>query len=213
MPELEASIINPSASREGAEIVDRKPFVIRGHHLRIFRDLIMQHYYRSESPADFAKRTRLSHAEELKSLIAVKPNDPEIEYYHDLLGQTTESADQYEKYNKEIFERFLHLPSDYPVKIVEGMPDVLCAGCTVGQHCRKLIQKGGGNFLAYDGLRLNLFLDDLNQLGLPKPTITQEPVFFSDAQPQQARHIKTTAETVKKILKKDSFFYLNNIGP
>ncbi|MDO8621414.1 MAG: hypothetical protein Q7R31_04020 [Candidatus Levybacteria bacterium] len=209
MSELETHVLNP-VRRVNGEVDGSKPFVIRGHHLKDFAFLI-----RAENPVEYAaEHARYTRFRVENYFYLAIGNSPDIEpldvfrnlkYFHELFGFSTEDADRVEKYNRQTDEQFLNLPDNHPAEIVEGIPDILCEGCARGiaNHCRK------SDILSGDGAFLDAFLENLDELNLPKPTITQEPAKFSDGEPQRARRIKTTIGAVKKILKEGEFDWLH----
>lgn len=205
MSELEPPVLK-SVRKDNGEVNAPKPFVIRGHHLKDFVYLI-----RAENPTEYAAE----HARHMRFLLEnyfylaignssnVEPIGVfrYLEYFHDIFGLSTEDADRVESYNRQTDQEFLNLPDNHPAEIVEGIPDIICEGCAngIGKHCYK------SDTLSEDGVFLDAFLKTSDALNLSKPTITQEPAYFSDAQPQQARRIKTTIGVIKKILMEEEF--------
>lgn len=178
------------------EFKNQEPFVIRGHHLMIFRRLNRLNCHRD---ALFYLRRPLSPrklAENIRSSLETKPT----EYAQDVLGPSSRTADRTEKYFRRTFERFLSLPDDHPAEIVEGTPDIICKGCAFGNHCRSIDFPDGSNAFKEDEKYLDEFIEGANYLYLPNPTITREKAFFSDAETREARRIKTTIHVVKKVL-------------
>lgn len=171
------------------ELIDQKPFVIRGHHLENFRDLTEPSFI---SAAEKARRDR-------QFLINVfLPRN--AEYAQDILGLSTEDGNRYEEQLRKTYETFLALPDNYPVEIAEGIPDAICEACVIGKHCRNLGAEED-NFIQEDGTHLDESLKNLGVLKLQKPTIAQKQAFFFDAKPQQVRYVRTTIGVVKKVLK------------
>lgn len=216
MSELEPPVFNLSVNKENGEHVDQIPFVIRGHHLGNYITLIKDNFpYRKgvPTPAEEARDMR-RFMEALPSAFTVleKPDGslefrvPGFqEYSQDVIGTSAESADTYEERIRETFERFMSLPDDYPAEIVEGIPDIICSACAIGKHCKKLTtglaEDEFVNNLEADRMYTEKFIETLDNLNLPKPTITQEQAYFSDAEPQQARRVKTTIGTVRRVLR------------
>lgn len=206
MRELGKTVGDPSANKEGAEVSDQKPFVIRGHHLGQFACFVRDR--NAITPQFLAKSFRI--AMEMIRYPAPSPFytpgmlNRNIEYSQDVIGTTMESADRYEKSTRKIFERFMSLPDNHPAEIVEEIPDVLCEACMVGQHCRQVtvpFKKGR------DGECIDRFLWKIELLNLPEPVITNEQLHFADSEPEQARRVKTTLGTVKKVLKEESPYW------
>ena len=82
---------------------------------------------------------------------------------------------------------------------------MICNACAIGEHCKRLTNDLGEdktiNMLEADGRDSEEFIKILDDLNLPKPTITYEQAYFSDAEPQQVRRIKTTTGVVRKVLR------------
>lgn len=196
-----------------AEFNSQKPFVIRGHHLPIFKYLIQPNRL---SPNECAKNLRsaveMFPTKVLESSIFFSPYYQQEsirnskEYVHDVLGTSPEIANTYEEYSRRIFEIFLSLPDDHPAEIVEGTPDVICKGCAFGNHCRKIYSPDGTNMLKDDGKALDEFIRATSDLYLPKPTIVRKKVFFFDAKQKKVRIVKTTMSRIKKVLAKPNYF-------
>lgn len=183
------------------EFMDQKPFVIRAHHLPNYTSVVM-----GDNPSTLAKRSRLRIEDDRrKSLLTIDGiNSKPAKYGWDVLG-TADQADNFEENTRLAFETFLHLPNSYPAAIVEGIPDVLCNGCAIGEHCRRLFNNDyheGGSTLRADMSWTDLFLERLNELNLPKPIIIQEQTSFSDTGYQKVRRVITTIGTIKEVLQK-----------
>lgn len=198
--ELPASYLPPPEER--GEILDYKPFVIRGHHIVKFFVL------KNKFPTELAE-ILASEAKRQWKITDENPNNPKAqrqqEYIQDLLGLSLENTDEYEDRVKRIFETFITLPDDHPAEIVEGVQDTLCSACVIGEHCKKLtitsIENGEAvNALEGDRMYMDRFIGILNLLNLPKPTITYEPAYFSDAEPRETRCIKTTIGVIRQVL-------------
>lgn len=181
------------------EFVDGKPFIIRGHHLRYYAILINRRYLSPPVMAAFL-------------ILSIGPPVLEIkqsrrEYVKDVLGSSLKQTYRFGRNSSRAFREFLRLPDNYPVEIVEGVPDAICAGCAAGEHCRRLIQFKK-NAIVDDGVNMDKLVKNLDLLNLPKPTISLEEASFSDADPQQVRRLRTTIGVVKMVLKKDRSFYI-----
>lgn len=202
MLEVESHVVSHSLDNKNGEVVDQKPFVIRAHHFINFFNL------NTRSPGLFAADVRGAFVT-LYRRAKENLNDPReqkfTEYVQDLLGLSLEGADEFEDSSRRTYETFLTLPDDHPAEIVEGLPGLLCSACTIGEHCKKLIADVGGgrtvNMLEKDRRVYEKFIKTLDDLNLPKPTITYEQAHFSDADPQQVRRIKTTIGAVRQVLK------------
>lgn len=181
------------------ESLDQKPFVIRGHHLPHFALLVNRWQY-GDTPQRLARRMRVDVER------SCYPNDNDVRqekegYAQDVLGVGLGQADRFEKHLTRTFEEFLRLPDNHPAEIVEEVPDIICAGCAVGKHCRTV---GGTEETRY----LDVFLsrvDGINYLRrlrgedqLPELVI-QKQTIFAVAAPNK-REIETTLGLVKRVL-------------
>ena len=205
------------------EFIDQKPFVIRGHHLTYYiillRDLPFgkDSVIKQSNPAESAKSQR-DFIESFRSGRAgcfIEGSEGTydlvqkwMEYGQDILGSSKESADKYEERITETFERFVSLPDDYPAEITEQIPDAMCEACAVGEHCRSR------NFLSMmpeedmntkDPEDLDEFLKNIKLLNLPEPVISYEQAYFSDAEPQKVKRVRTTIGVVKRVLREGNF--------
>ena len=203
-----------SESEPRRENIDQKPFVIRGHHLRMYIPLIKDDPpYRKgvPTPAQDARGMR-RFMEAIPSMLILKPDGSSwedivpdfLKYSQDCIGTTTESANRYEERLKEAFERFVSLPDDYPAELIEEMPDSMCDACAVGEHCRSrnfASRIPWSDMSSRESEYLDEFLKNLNLLNLPKPVINYEQAYFPDADPEQVRRVKTTLGVIRKVLK------------
>ena len=183
-------------SKPRTEMVDQKPFVIRGHHLATYAQLFKRNYRDQKYPSSLAKEIRTS--------VQTESN---TEYAKDVYGTSVEAANEAEYQQRRTFETFLTLPDNYPMEIVEGTPDAICATCVIGKHCRKLSDKD--SFFKFsswkgDGIYMDNFLKKLNDLHLPEPIIIEEQVLFSYTQSQKARRVKTTAGIARRVIEKQA---------
>ncbi len=212
MPETEPPVVNK-------ENANRKPFVIRGHHLPYFAMLVNNRYGDTYEilnlPQSLAKHIR-SGIERSLDEVRYYPNDTltiqrEEEYVQDVLGKGLEQANQFENHLVRTFEAFLRLPDNHPTEIVEGVPDIICAGCTIGKHCYPNRLDITHTLVTDDTKLTDEFLsrvEGINWLSrlrrenqLPELTI-QKQALFPDAEPN-VRRISTTLGVVKKVLKRE----------
>lgn len=216
MREFGKTVGDPSTNKEDAEVVDQKPFVIRGHHLKKFASLVKGPWGMAMTPQIMARGAKLM-MEMLNSVSTLTPDgyyqihQGYLEYSQDVVGTTEESANRFEEHIKGTFERFVSLPDDYPTELTEDVPDAMCEACTGGEHCRSLtfVNKiyGEGYAIIRDSQYLDHFLKIIDLLNLPEPVINYEQAHFSDAEPEQVRRVKTTLGVVKKVLKEESIFW------
>ena len=218
-------------SGHAGQATQGEPFVIRGHHLPHYGDLLK---YPLVSPEGHAKGARKLYeslrkaadrhekfSQRLKNINFLQtPLDlyydlkilfiPELarkqeRYVKDVIGTTPEQIDTFEKSNVELFKKFLSLPDEYPVKLVAGQVDDMCKTSSIGKHCR--VRYGysefrSGDIVWADQLQIMRFL----RLAEAKKrsddvSIVKEYVVFPDADPEQVESVLTTAGTVKNVLK------------
>lgn len=184
---------------------NQDPLVFRAHHLKLIRPLLVGGYGFDgiASPTQLAKSIRID-----------TQKAPQTDYVQDVLGPSSETAYGYETNATRVFETLLSLPKDYPVDLVEGIPDIICKGCVIGDHCRQRYPYPltfNTDQLESDGWSLDAFIETVNSLNLPKPTITTEQVCFSDAKPQEARRLKTTIDVIERVLVSTTNFYLSGL--
>lgn len=186
------------------ETVDQKPFVIRGHHLFYFAWLLNEH---DATPQRLAGRM-ISWAESSSGYILDVPasqrkqkEQEEKEYEEDVLGVDLVHANEFKRHLIQTFGDFLRLPDNYPAEIVEEVPDIICAGCAVGRHCRTI--EGAKETRYLDALLSRV--DGINYLRrlrgedqLPELVI-QKRTIFAVAAPNK-RKIETTLGVVKSVL-------------
>lgn len=190
MLEAEQSVVNN-------ELDGRKPFVIRGHHLPYFVSLVRKVGNEVMTPQERAKDIRvkikaLTDFSPSKSIEAAFDMFHMLNYTDDVIGNTDESADRYERFLKEVFESFLSLPDDYPAELAENKKDAMCEACTVGNHC----SQNTNSVSPGEKEPINEFLEKVSLLNLPKPEIV------SIVQgPNQLRRVKTTLGTIREVLK------------
>lgn len=211
MSKLESPVLNP-VQKDNGEVKKPKPFVIRGHHLPHFVMLVNKYHYPNLKLSQMLAKHMRRDIEGLSVRAKYCSNDTttrqeEEGYAQDVLGIGLKQADKFEKYLVLTFREFFRLTDNHPAEIVEGVPDIICEGCAngIGKHCYKSYTLSG------DGAFLDAFLENSDALNLPKPTITQKSAYFSDAQPQQARRIKTTIGAIKKILMEGEFDLIGDI--
>ena len=202
------------------EIPDQKPFVIRGHHLSSYICFIkFNSAGEKASPIEVTRKERfmlglLSSLSDDNDDIVSKRGLPGRAYAQDVIGTSTESADRYEKRKRELFERFISLPDDYPAELTEEIPDTICGACIAGEHCRSnniLSQVPWYDPSTKESPDLDEFLRNLNLFNLPKPTITYDIAHFSDADPEPVRRIKTTMGVVRKVLQETNTKIWSNL--
>jgi hypothetical protein len=177
---------------------ERKPFVIRGHHLTNFRLLLKRNFGRSSTPEEVARGVR----EDYDPRNRLYPLDSRA--VTDTIGTKEEDADTFERAMKTVYEQFVALPDDYPVKLSEGRKDNICETCPIkGDHCTARDQTPFGgikDMVLVDGEYFNSFLKKARE---EKAAITlrEELAPFSDSPPEMIRTIQTNAATFKAVLR------------
>lgn len=206
-PGLINPYLNPVQTESG-EVIEPKPFVIRGHHLIQFAVLINKH---GVTPQGLAKGIRSITERPLRDYsvtTTVTRQKAEKSYMQDVLGKGLRYARKYEEHLTQTFNEFLRLPDNHPAKIVEEIPDIICVGCAVGKHCYPSRLDIAPTLVTEDTRYVDEFLrrvDGINWLSklrgedqLPELAI-QKQTIFPDAEPN-ARKINTTLGVVKEVL-------------
>jgi len=57
------------------------------------------------------------------------------DYVDDLLGENNAESDKFQKALLELYQNYISLPDDFPVRIHSNSKDSLCHGCALGKHC------------------------------------------------------------------------------
>lgn len=175
------------------ERVSPTPLVLRGHHLNI----IYTYYARK------GKRTPTQFLGQFSEQVVKKVSDLSVRdqpYTLDVLGESPDETRRFKKQVETVIRRFIELPDDYPLELVEGIPDDICAGCAIGEHCRKLyLAKGSTNAIEEDRDWIHYFVDESHYPDSNVAvSVQRETAYFSDAEPQQVRRIRTTVGTMRK---------------
>lgn len=182
-----------------------EPFVIRGHHLKIFAQLLRGEFTagqfaRSERRFFEGQRQRMQwntghFAEDLK-------------YYADLMGATGRESRQVEHSSRGVYREFLELPDRHPAEIVTAMADALCGACIVGEHClsRKGWVSAGDYADIVDRLPVLQFRQTAKQIGLERDmAIVTRTAEFNNAPPVEVECVVTTCGTARAVLASDAF--------
>ncbi len=122
-------------------------------------------------------------------------------YSRDILGNTPEQAEQFERALRQTFQDFKQLTDDYPIDLVAGVKDEICKGCTYGEHCTSRISEMRGvSMIEHDGAVVDLFTAEAKKLNLDADfrRITLQAA-FSDSQPVIVQGIRTTKGTVNQV--------------
>lgn len=184
----------PHSITPSGEAVTPAPLVLRGHHLELIHDF----YY----PFVWGrKRTTTQFAEHVAEVVADSYDDPS--YAVDVLGRTSKEARRFKRQTAAVVRRFIELPDEYPLELVEGVPDDICAGCAVGEHCRKLYQGGHDNpdIIDEDRKWISWFVNySYYYSDNVRVSVEQETAYFSDAEPQEVRRIKTKVGAIRNAM-------------
>lgn len=147
-----------SGTESRLESVNEKPFIIRAHHLRFYRQIY------TDTSGDV--NDRLSRmAEQLSiNIMGMWRNGPPFDpdYGPDTIGSFATNT-KFEKNYRQALQTFYQLPDDYPIEIVEGVPDTICQGCAIGKHCHRLSSAG-----RQDQTTIDLFLERAKFLNPPQ---------------------------------------------
>lgn len=197
-------------SEPRGEILGQKPFVIRGHHLPYFASLVNKWQY-GDTPQRLARHVT-SDVGSSNNYYNDAARKEQEKYAQDVLGVGLGQADRFEEHLMQIFEEFLRLPDNHPAEIVEEVPDIICAGCAIGEHCYPNRLDIATTLVTADTGFTDEFLrrvDGINWLSrlrgkdqLLKLTI-QKQALFPDAE-LNARKISTTLGVVKKVLTREA---------
>lgn len=166
-----------------SEKFEPQPFVIRGQHLEHYAKLLNEwgENPNSETLLDRMVCIKIS----LKN--SINPGN-KIKTEHEL---------------KKTYKRFMILPPDYPVEIVEGIEDEICK-VSMGKNDGPCAMRNGNYHIdgfGMDNNGLNKFMQKARKLGL---TDAISPGFetaeFSDANPVRVRTYKMEAGVLKTVL-------------
>lgn len=189
---------------ESRETLETPPFRIRGHHLRLYRNLMtaLDAQERASLLRGYIENDR---KEGLKSP-GMPGNAYKVEYANDVIGPP-ERGEAYQEYLKKMFQEFVALPDDAPVEVTEGIKDNLCFGCALGKHCVRKFVDGNPNFsiLREDQEAVSQLLQDVEGMQSEQQeslaNISWETMTFADTtEPEKVRRVSMKAGTVKKIL-------------
>jgi hypothetical protein len=162
---------------------DRKPFIIRGHHLN---GLLQIH---QGMPAiDEAISSRK---------VSVDRGDT------DYVGTTVDEANKYEKELYNVLIEFAELPDSAPVKLVDNQKDGMCNACIHGEHCTVKLEDPVLDRL--DGLYLESFRKSAMERGIEdRVTPIVETAEYTNAPPEQVTSYLTDVGTVRRVFDKDT---------
>jgi hypothetical protein len=120
------------------ELEEKKPFVIRGHHLKVINTV----NDRKESPREYAEY-QAGAFEKYSWLPGLKG------YTRDRMGETPEEREQHVEGLTNFLEEYKNLEPEDTVQIVAGgQKDGICHSCVHGEHCGKeSIAKGDAGYL------------------------------------------------------------------
>ncbi len=166
-----------------AEVITPTPLIIRGHHLAN----LYTYYYLNKGSTDAG--IIADHAQKFVQELLNTPKSQA--YVRDVLGSTPEQNQRFAKQYEEVIKRFMTLPDNYPLELVEDIPDDICAGCAIGKHCREL-----GDITTPD----RGFIDMLLKYTDPEKsaiTMQTEMAYFSNAAPKEVRRFKTEAGSIR----------------
>ncbi len=158
------------------------PFIIRGHHLHHYADLLRE---KDLSAAEFASETIIGIPQDEKFAVRDGEEIKELNYVGDVFGRV-DQARHFSDTTTRVYCEFLSLPNDFPVEISVSKDDI-CNSCAVGRHCLER-QRG-------DIEDINVFVNCL------KPGIRKK----LQASPEFPDKITTTLGVVRRILSQSSW--------
>lgn len=208
---VDQQIIAENVTSVKGDVALENPFVIRGHHLPSYALLVRWHPQAGFiSPERLAANQTDGFVNELNRML----ENPElfrkeaIVYFKDVVGVTEEEAEWHYQQGLNIFRTFTKLPDAYPIDLVEGIKDEICNGCVIGNHCTlKNNPFGNRGTVGGDAQSLDMLIVVARELNLEQDlTISAGIACFSDAEDMNVRIIKTTADTLKRILALSSVF-------
>lgn len=179
-----------------SRITQRQPLPIRGHHLFLIQNAL----------GIYAPRIT---ARQMTS--AILCDDPEWAI-EDTIGPEDAKAGgtKYTALLTSALEYFLHLPDDFPIQLVSGQRDCICALCAIGSHCNKVKQDKRqniyeGDAVKYDDFFLQKFIKTAETLDIKLDVIKTRKSFDDIEDTREVVTIKIDKGTVKKILKIEDF--------
>jgi hypothetical protein len=182
-------------------MAEEEPFIIRGHHLDFFIDLNSKE--RAEATAMVIQGTTALRriAEDVLPLTTETEN--QLAYAHDVIGPP-ERSEEFISSLSAVFNRFVMLPDEAPVELVEGIKDEICQTCAVGNHCTRLYlwhdDIPAGVLVDWNNLRI--FLEKSNDLNLSSLIEEKiEKASFTDSDEDiPVRRLQTTAGVVRSVM-------------
>ncbi len=170
-----------------AEKVVQEPFIIRGHHLEIYKELIKWDQSGNDVTSWLARSVRRNN-ERMGAFY-------KMDIVADIVGRNETDADAYEKRLGGVLQRFKGLPDGDRVHILQRSDDI-CRACISGKHC------GYYRIARADSSYMREFIEEANELGLESDIQrTLEDVDFTDEHTKSVMRIETSAGTVKRVLK------------
>jgi hypothetical protein len=183
------------SSLQGSNEILEIPVVLRGHHLQHINSFYYYYYWYGRK-----KETLVQFTERLVESVIAAYSEPT--YALDVLGRTPEEAERFRHQAEETIKRFVELPDDHSLELVEGVPDDICAGCAIGNHCRLLNETGAGmNNITGDRKWVDWFVAYSNAYSdNVEISIQEETADFSDSEPQTVRRIRTTVGAIRNVM-------------
>ncbi|MBA3724081.1 MAG: hypothetical protein H0W89_04300 [Candidatus Levybacteria bacterium] len=212
--ERRLQVTSSNEKQKPAEVVVEKPYVIRGHHIGFFIQLLKGTTIdiRPFSPEELSSTQSAFFRAKWEHAISNEDYEqtPEFLYWKDTIGTTTESQRRNEERQKNMFQTFVELPDDYPVELVSGRRDVICETCEVGAHCiitSSEFGEDGLTRLKRDTHVVANFYVAAKELGkLDVLTRVNRISDFTDMEPREVLAVQTTAKNFKEIIKSSDRF-------
>ncbi len=193
---MEKRIKLPVIQSAPIESIGSAPVIIRGHHLGNYRIFYKKHLQGTTTPSEFA----------YQQMLVNKYQGSDREYVEDVLGLGAKQQAKFLNNTEKVFSRFTKLSDNHPAELVEGVPDDICRGCAIGNHCRKAGMPGIDNIgIMSDRLCIDDFISyaDLAERWFDRKielSAVFETAQFLDSPDQQVRRIITTIGSLRTIM-------------
>lgn len=191
-----------SEAQKPEEIDPREPYLFRGHHLAITKGLLM--FSPKIAAEKIAHSQRISYEMRYKDMTTHPElyTDAALAYYPDVIGNTSDEADNWKDILKKNYQEFIDLPDDYPVELLTGMKDKICESCVIGKHCTvKTSEVRGTSMIDHDRAVIAVFVNEAREMGYANDLhVVTKTASFSDAPREEVEAIRTTVGTIKTVL-------------
>lgn len=121
----------------------REAFKVRGHHLRLFKKVLVEAILSDPETASFNRAQKATQRIGLDRQSGPDEIYPGPDYRQDVVGSTAFEEQQYQAELEALYLLFLSLPDEARVAIVAGKLDVMCKLCRGGINPISGKRKGG----------------------------------------------------------------------